>query len=124
MKESVKIVRSLMWVLLLAGVAAGAGGCLISHSTTESTKGKAVPESTFAQIKEGETTIGWVQATLGEPTSKSTADDHIVYKYIYTERRDSDSAVFLIFGSSKTTETEHTAYIEFKGGMVIKKWRD
>ena len=65
-----------------------------------------------------------MQATLGEPTSKSTADDHIVYKYIYTERRDSDSAVFLIFGSSKTTETEHTAYIEFKGGMVIKKWRD
>jgi outer membrane protein assembly factor BamE (lipoprotein component of BamABCDE complex) len=110
---------SIAAIFLLVGLS----GCLIGSDSHETRTGTDVSENTFAQIEPGKTTIGWVQATLGEPTSKSSADGSVVWKYSYTERKDSTGAVFLIFGSHDSTETTHTAYIEFKDGVVFKKWR-
>jgi hypothetical protein len=98
-------------------------GCLITGDTTETRTGITVPESTFTQIEVGKTTSGWVKATLGEPTTRSVTDGSEVWTYRYTERKDSSAAVFLIFGGHNSTETVHAAFVEFKDGIVTKKWR-
>lgn len=103
----------------------GTAGCLVTSNSSEHRSGTYVSDSTFNQIRPGETTEGWVEATLGKPTSVSRLEDGTqVWRYIYTERRDSSGAVFLIFGGSNTTQTTHTAFVEFDpNGVVRKAWR-
>jgi hypothetical protein len=115
--------QSLVLASLLAAFLAAVGGCLVSSDTSQTHAGINVPESTFAQIQPGKTTVGWVQATLGEPTQKTTADGDIVWKYTYTERTDSSGALFLIFGGHSSTESTKNAFVEFKDGVVVNKWR-
>lgn len=98
-------------------------GCLVWHHSATTDNGVRVAADTFAQIKAGSTTTGWVLATLGSPTSKSKADDDEVWKYIYTEQTENGGAIFLIFGGSDSTQKSETAFIEFKDGVVINKWR-
>jgi outer membrane protein assembly factor BamE (lipoprotein component of BamABCDE complex) len=98
------------------------GGCLVTHESETTHTGTRVAPDTFAQIKPGTTTIGWVEATLGPPTSKTRNDNDEVWKYIYTEHTDSSGAIFLIFGGSDSTERSETSFIEFKDGTVINKW--
>lgn len=99
-------------------------GCLISSNTSEHRSGNYVADSTFNQIQPGKTTEGWVDATLGKPTSTSRLDDGTeIWKYSYTEHHDSSGAVFLIFGGSNSSETSHTAFVEIHHGIVRKAWR-
>lgn len=98
-------------------------GCLVSSSNHQKVSGNYVPENTFDRIKAGETTSSWVKATLGEPSSKEQADDTEVWKYSYTEVKEGSGAIFLIFGGSDKKELQHTAYVEFKDGVVKNKWR-
>jgi outer membrane protein assembly factor BamE (lipoprotein component of BamABCDE complex) len=107
---------------LTVGLAA-MSGCLISGHTDTTYSGTNVSQSTFAQIKPGSTTIGWVHATLGEPNTKTKDGDDEVWKYTYTEHTDSSGAVFLIFGGSSSSEKTNTVFIEFKDGVVFNKWR-
>jgi outer membrane protein assembly factor BamE (lipoprotein component of BamABCDE complex) len=101
-----------------------AGGCLITSNASEHRSGTYVSDTTFNQIQPGKTTEGWIDATLGKPTSVSRLDDGTeIWKYSYTERRDSSGAVFLIFGGSNSTETNHTAFVEIHDGIVRKAWR-
>ncbi len=108
---------------LCAGFMAVLSGCLISSNSTETRSGNYVAESTFSKIEPGKTTAGWVKATLGDPSSKSTVDDHEVWKYTYTTRTDNSGAVFLIFGGHNSSETTGTAFVEIKDGIVTNKWR-
>lgn len=99
-------------------------GCLVSGNSRQTRSGNYVADSTFNQIKPGQTTEGWVRATLGPPTSKdSLADGTQIWKYTYTERRESSGAVFLIFGGHDEKETNGTAYVEIKNGVVTNAWR-
>jgi outer membrane protein assembly factor BamE (lipoprotein component of BamABCDE complex) len=99
-------------------------GCLVSSSKNTKRTGTEVSENTFSQIEPGKTSVGWVQATLGEPTTKNTAADHQIWKYTYTEKTDSSGAVFLIFGGSSTDEKTKSWFIEFdKNGVVVNKWK-
>jgi outer membrane protein assembly factor BamE (lipoprotein component of BamABCDE complex) len=109
--------------LAAAAVAAGTG-CLVSGSNEEKTTGNYVAPSTLDQIRPGKTTAGWVRATLGRPTSEEKlADGSEVWKYAYAEKRDSNTAVFLIFGGSSKTEKNHTVFVEIKDGLVTNAWR-
>lgn len=68
--------------------------------------------------------MAWVQATLGEPDHKSTADDGTeIWKWSYTETRSSSGHIFLLFGGNSRRETNGHAFVEFKDGVVINKWR-
>jgi outer membrane protein assembly factor BamE (lipoprotein component of BamABCDE complex) len=98
-------------------------GCLVSSTSNQKVSGNYVPENTFDRIKPGETTASWVKATLGEPSSKETADDTEVWKYSYTEVKEGSGAIFLIFGGSDRKELQRNAYVEFKDGVVKSKWR-
>ena len=102
-----------------------AGGCLVTSNSSQKRSGSYVSDTTFDQIKPGETTEGWVEATLGKPTGVSRLDDGTeIWKYSYTERHDSSGAVFLIFGGSNSEEKTHTAFVEFnKDAIVRKAWR-
>lgn len=118
--------RRLALLLLAAALLLplGGGGCLVTSDSSERRSGNYVADATFNQIRPGQTTEGWVDATLGKPTSISRLDDGTeIWKYAYTERRDSSGAVFLIFGGSSSEERAHTAFVEIKDGIVRKAWR-
>jgi len=119
-----QIVRHVGIVLFSVSVALCAG-CLVSASSSEKRTGNYVADSTFSKIEPGKTTAGWVQATLGEPNSKDkvAADNSEVWKYTYTEKKNSEGAVFLIFGGSSSKETTGHAFVEIKDGVVVNKWR-
>src|SRR5439155_462721 len=86
--------------------------------------GNYVPPNTFDRIEPGKTTAAWVKATLGEPSSKDKLDnDGEVWKYSYTEKKESSGAIFLIFGGSDKKEEQRVAYVEIKDGVVKNKWR-
>jgi outer membrane protein assembly factor BamE (lipoprotein component of BamABCDE complex) len=112
--------------LLAAAVALSVlcSGCLITSDTEQHRSGNYVADSTFSQIQPGRTTVGWVRATLGPPTTiESLEDGTQIWKYVYTERRESSGAVFLIFGGHDANETNHTAFVEIRNGLVVKAWR-
>jgi len=117
------MIRSLTVAVLAAIILSASSGCLVTGGTNATRTGNYVSQDLFASIEPGKTTMAWVQATLGDPSSRTTADGNVVWKYTYTERVDSGGAVFLIFGSHSTTETVHNAFIEFKDGLVTRKWR-
>jgi outer membrane protein assembly factor BamE (lipoprotein component of BamABCDE complex) len=99
-------------------------GCLVTENSNTTHTGTRVSQDAFNQIKPGSTTTGWVTATLGQPTSKTKTDNSDeVWKYVYTEHTDSSGAIFLIFGGSNSTEKSEIAFLEFKDGVVINKWR-
>src|SRR5215217_2724908 len=100
-------------------------GCLVMSNNEEKITGKFVPETTFNQIEAGKTTAGWVKATLGDPseTTKVADTSTEIWKYNYTERKEGQGAVFLIFAGNNSKEKNGTAYVEIKDGVVTNKWR-
>ena len=118
-------VRSLAATVVAGAlVLSSAGGCLVAGSSTESRTGKFVPESTFAQIEPGKTTAEWVVATLGDPNKRTKLkDDSEILEWHYSEERQSNGAIFLLFANSNTKKTEGKAFVEVKDGVVAKKWR-
>lgn len=122
-RRSISLRTSLLLVTLLS-MSLAAPGCLVTSNSSEHRSGSYVADSTFSQIQPGKTTAGWVDATLGKPTSISHLDDGTeIWKYSYTETHDSSGAVFLVFGGTTSTETNHTAFVEIKDGIVRKAWR-
>ena len=117
MKTIKPVAFSLLALMLLTG-------CLVAHSSNQSYSGNYIPQDTFDRIEPGKTTAAWVQATLGEPSSREKVDGNTeVWKYSYTERKESSGAIFLIFGGSDKKEQQHIAYVEMSNGVVSKKWR-
>lgn len=110
--------RILTVTLLLA-----MGGCLIGTHTTEDRSGNYVPESTFDQIQVGQTKAGWVRATLGAPSEITPAEDSEIWKWTYTEHRSSSGHIFLLFDGSDQKTKAHSAFVEIKDNVVVRKWR-
>jgi outer membrane protein assembly factor BamE (lipoprotein component of BamABCDE complex) len=109
---------------LLIAIALGSAGCLVTGGSHDTRRGNYVPNETFSQIKPGKTSAAWVLATLGEPTFRSPVEDgHEVWRYAYTETRDSRGSVFLLFRTHNSTESERVAYVELRDGIVVRKWR-
>ena len=100
-------------------------GCLVMSNKEEKMEGKYVAQSTFDQIEPGKTSAGWIKATLGDPseTTKDETSGAEIWKYKYTQKKESSGAIFLIFVGSNTKQTPGTAYVEIKDGVVKNKWR-
>jgi outer membrane protein assembly factor BamE (lipoprotein component of BamABCDE complex) len=99
-------------------------GCLVASDSKQERIGNYVEESTFGQIEPGKTTEKWVVATIGEPDVKSDlGGGETLWKWSYTEVKKSSGAVFLVFAGSDKKEYTRHAYVQFKDGVVTKKWR-
>jgi hypothetical protein len=84
-----------------------------------------VSDGTFSQIKPGKTTEDWVRAAMGQPTSEVTLPDGgKILKWTYSEKRESDGSVFLVFSGHDDKELTHTTYVQVATGVVQKAWRD
>jgi outer membrane protein assembly factor BamE (lipoprotein component of BamABCDE complex) len=102
----------------------GLSGCLVSSDTHTSQSGKYVSDRTWRQIDEGETSAAWVEATLGEPSERKRMDDGTeIWRWNYTEHKNSSGHIFLLFNGSSSKEKQSAAIIELKDGVVVKKWR-
>jgi outer membrane protein assembly factor BamE (lipoprotein component of BamABCDE complex) len=114
------VIATTISLLPLAG-----GGCLVSSQNKTSVSGRYVSSSAFSEIKPGSTSGEWVRATLGEPTNCSKlADGTEIWKWSYTETKDGQGTIFLLFSGSDQTTTQANAFVEVKDGVVTKKWRD
>ena len=99
------------------------GGCLVSTSTSHTSTGTRVSGSTYDQIEPGSTTSAWLQATLGDPTSRSSTDGQEVWKWRYHEEKHSHGTVFLIFSGSDVKKVDGSVCVELKDGVVTRKWK-
>jgi hypothetical protein len=100
------------------------GGCLIGSRKVETGTGKEVSAATMSRIEPGVTTRQWVEATLGEPTSKAKLDDGTeVWKWSYSRVEASSGTVLFIFGGSSTKTRAGSAYVEMRDGVVTRAWR-
>jgi outer membrane protein assembly factor BamE (lipoprotein component of BamABCDE complex) len=110
--------------LVMAFIPMFAGGCLISADSSQHRSGSYVSDETLRQIEPGKTTSDWVRATLGAPTKVDKLEGGgELWKYTYTERKESSGAVFLIFAGHDKKEISGTVFIEVRDGVVTKTWR-
>lgn len=109
-------------LMALAGLLAG--GCLISSHSSQTRSGNYVSDETLKQIEPGKTTASWVRATLGQPSRVEKLEDGTeLWRYTYTERKDSSGAVFLVFAGDDKKEISGTVFVEVKNGVVTRTWR-
>ena len=99
-------------------------GCLITSNGNTSHSGQHISGETFDQVQQG-TSVGFVLATFGEPTSRTKLEDGgEIWRWRYTETRSSSGTVILLLSSSNRTEKQHNTFVEFRDGVVVKTWRD
>ena len=114
----------LILTLALAMIALFGSGCLVSADSSQHRSGNYVSDETMRQIEPGKTSSGWVRATLGPPTKVDKLDGSgELWKYTYTEKKESSGAVFLIFAGHDKKETSGTVFIEVRDGVVARTWR-
>jgi outer membrane protein assembly factor BamE (lipoprotein component of BamABCDE complex) len=105
-------------------VAALAPSCLIGSSSHTKVSGRDFGPDTLNQVQPGKSK-SYVIALLGDPTDKIQVDGGTdIWKWRYTEHRDSSGSVIFLVSSDSETETRHTTYVEFNNGAVVKAWRD
>ncbi len=115
--------RTAFLFLALAG-ATLCPSCLINTSSHSDVSGKYVSPDTVAQIQPGKSEA-YVLALIGEPSSRIMLDDGTqIWKWQYTETRNSQGHVIFLLNSDTSTATEKTTYVEFQDGAVVRAWRD
>jgi outer membrane protein assembly factor BamE (lipoprotein component of BamABCDE complex) len=98
--------------------------CLVTSNGDTTYSGQHISAETYAQVKKG-TTQGFVLATFGEPTSRTTLEDGSqIWRWRSTQTRSSSGTVILLLSSSNRTETQHNTFVELKDGLVVRVWRD
>lgn len=116
--------KTLVMMVLGAAAMLPMGGCLISSHNSEDFSGKYVSSMTYNQIEPGVTRADWIQATLGEPTSKSTLEDGSeLWKWSYVKTKKSSGSLLFVFNGSDRKQTAGSVYAQIKDGVVVKTWR-
>ncbi|MGE5610345.1 MAG: hypothetical protein ACM359_13910 [Bacillota bacterium] len=114
---------SIAFIMLWAFSLGGCGHLVDTDSDTQRS-GRYVPESVFSQIKSGQTTVDWLKDNLGEPSERCKQEDGSeLWKWSYTERKQSHGEIFIIFKGSDTKEIIHSLIVEVKDDVVTGKWR-
>ncbi len=111
--------------LLLPCVAAATlSGCLAGGSSSTTQSGSFVSPATLASIEPGKTTQQWVQAMIGEPTSRITENGRDTWRYAFTRLARSSGFVLVIFGGSNSEQISQNTFVEFESGIVRRVWQD
>ncbi|MEM1453407.1 MAG: outer membrane protein assembly factor BamE [Planctomycetota bacterium] len=117
--------RRLSFTLALLPLWLGTSSCLIGKTENTKYSGRYVGEETLQQIEPGDSSEE-VSSLLGPPSSRTEkANGTTVWKYAYSKATTKSGAVFLLFGSSSTVETEGAVYVELDQQMkVVKTWSE
>ena len=107
--------------LLLIG-----SGCSVIHShTTTKHYGKQISDETLARIEVGRTTLDWLVATLGEPTSRREVDDATtILKYASKRISNSSATLLFVFDTSSKSEEKKILFFEFHDGILHSYWEE
>lgn len=109
---------------LAAFAAVGLTSCIINVDSHRERTGRFVSASTLSQIEPGRGQ-DYVQALLGEPSSRSKLEGGIeIWKWTYTETKHSKGHLIFVFSGDETEHVEGATYVEFKDGIVQKSWQD
>lgn len=101
------------------------GGCLITASTRRSYDGVVPSDETIKEIEIGKTTVEWLIAVAGKPSSREKVDDHTeLLRYEKTATVDKSFFVFLLMQSRVNTSTRETVVFEVVDGVVTKCWAE
>ncbi|MEX0875969.1 MAG: hypothetical protein WD114_00795 [Phycisphaerales bacterium] len=100
-------------------------GCLISSNKSTRIDGAYVHPGTVTQIRLHQTTAAETEEIMGAPSFKNTHDDGAeTWTWNWTESKDSSGSLFLVFGGSSEKTVTESVHVQFKNGVVVKKWRD
>jgi len=98
--------------------------CIINVDSHRERSGKYVSSSTLQQLEPGRG-HDYVQALLGEPSSRTKLDGGTeIWKWSYTETKHSEGHLIFVFSGDDTERVEGATYVEFKDGIVLKTWQD
>ncbi len=112
-------------MLALAALMFGAVGCLVVKGNSTKEEGVMVSSATLNQVQPGETSAGWLRATLGEPTSSRKVDEHTeILRYDHKVVTEKGGAVFLIFAGGERHENTKSVLFELKDGIVARYWTE
>src|SRR5262249_4578870 len=101
-----------------------ASSCIITSNAHTSRSGKYVSAETLAHVEPGKSQE-YVIAVLGDPTSKTSLSDGTeIWRWTWRERKTSSGAVLFVIDADKSSENEHSTYVEFRDGVVSKSWQD
>jgi len=100
-------------------------GCsIISSNNHVSYTGNYVPSDSFSRVKTGESTTAFVEATLGEPSSRTDLEDgSSIWRWDYVVRRSGEGSLLLVFDGESSSEKKHSSFVQFAHGVATKKWR-
>jgi outer membrane protein assembly factor BamE (lipoprotein component of BamABCDE complex) len=115
----------LLTAAAVAALALGTTGCLIGRTENTKFSGRYVSEETLQQVEPGDSQDE-VVSLLGQPSSKTEKPSGTtVWRYGYHKATTRTGAVFLLFGSTVSTETEGAVYVEFDDDdKVVKTWSE
>ncbi len=100
-------------------------GCLVSGEKDVYTTGDPVAQNSLMLLEAGASTEDDVLELLGVPSRLvNLDDDRTIYVYEWSTRRESSTAIFLLFGGSSSTQTRGAANVEFRDGVVTRWWTD
>lgn len=124
MPRALAVVTPAALLLAAAALSPLAGCSIVSSDNHVSYTGNYVASDTFGRVKVGESTPSYVEATLGEPTSKTDLEDgSSIWRWDYIVRRSGEGSVLLVFDGESSSEKKHSSYVQFADGVATKKWR-
>ena len=113
------------WSLVLfVGFAISASGCMALHTASTRARGTLITKEALEQVTPGETTREGLVAVFGHPTTvKELPDGGELLKYEYTQRRNSNLAVLVLFaGHEDVVERRSVACFAVRDGIVQRRW--
>ena len=100
-------------------------GCLINSSRSSHINGAYVQPGAVSQVEVNASTKADVEQIMGQPSFKKAHDDATeTWTWHWTESKGSSGSVLFIFGGSSEKTVTESVHVQFKDGVVVKKWRD
>ena len=111
--------------ILVMLIVAGNSGCVMSLSSFENTSGSTVSADVLTQIRDGETTKGWLIDHLGQPTTtQDRGDDLEDLTYEAVTRVVEHFTVLLLLSSENSVERVEQWVFEMKNDIVHRHHRN
>ena len=106
-------------------IVAGNSGCVMSMSSSKNTSGSTVSPDILIQIKEGETTKGWLIEHLGQPTATADRGDGMEdLTYEAVTRVVEHFSVLLLLSIENSVDRVEQWVFELKNDIVHRHHRN